>query len=157
MEKIIIASLTENGIIGQGNSLPWELPDEMKHFKDTTLNSAVLMGRRTFDSLKRPLHNRLNIVLTSYLEQESKDVKFAASIKEGFEIAENFNFERLFIIGGESVYKQTIPIIDKMILSFVHGSFVGDKFFPIEMINNFMLEKSQDKESFTIKYYRKNR
>jgi dihydrofolate reductase len=157
MDKIIIASLTEEGVIGQGNSLPWQLPDEMEHFKNTTLNSAVLMGRRTFESLKRPLVNRLNIVLSTKKKILSDNVKFANSVKEAIDIADNSIFEDLFIIGGESVYKETIPIVDKLILSIVSGSFSGDKYFPLEMITDFSLVELKKHERFTVKYFRRDK
>ena len=157
MKKIIIASLTKDGVIGVGNSLPWQLPEEMEHFKNTTLNHAVLMGRRTFESLKRPLVNRLNIVLSSKKKEEPENVRFAKSINKAIDIANSSIFEKLFIIGGESVFRETYSLADELILSFVHGSFKGDKFFPIEIINGFSLVESKKKESFTIKYYIRNK
>jgi dihydrofolate reductase len=155
MDKTIIASLTEDGVIGVGNKLPWQLPEEMEHFKNTTLNSAVIMGRRTYESLKRPLVKRLNIVLSAKMEGESENVRFAKSINQAIDIADNSIFEKLFIIGGETVYRGTIPIADELILSFVHGSFRGDKFFPLEMIDDFSLVEAIEKESFTVKYYKR--
>ena len=133
MEKIIIAAVSENNAIGKNGDIPWDIPEDMKHFKDTTKGNPVIMGRKTYQSFPesvRPLPGRTNIVLTrSGFEPEDESVKIANSLEEAYELAEEFS-EKAFVIGGASIYEEALKDADRMILTEVHREVDGDTFFP---------------------------
>lgn len=132
MSKVsIIAAVADNFAIGKNNKLIWHLPADMKHFKKMTTGHAVVMGKRTFESLpKAPLPNRRNIVLTSIPEGNFDKYYEAVSLRDAIELCEKE--EKIFIIGGSSVFKQalTFPGIDSMYITWVHEEFPADSFFP---------------------------
>lgn len=133
MEKIIIAAVSENGAIGKNGEIPWNIPEDMKHFKETTMGNPVIMGRKTYQSFPknvRPLPGRTNIVLTrSGFNPEDESVKVANSLEEAYGIADEIS-DKAFIIGGSTVYKKALKDADKMILTEVHREVNGDTFFP---------------------------
>lgn len=130
MSKVsIIAAVADNLAIGKDNKLPWHLPADLKHFKELTTGHAVVMGKRTFESLPNgPLPNRKNIVLTSIPEGNFDKYYEATSIKDAIELCENE--DQVFIIGGSSIFAQSIKTVDTMYITWVHGKFEADTFFP---------------------------
>lgn len=131
MTKVsIIAAVADNYAIGKSNKLPWHLSADLKHFKALTTGSAVLMGKRTFESLPNgPLPNRKNIVLSSMLSEGVREGYYEAdSIDDALELCDKE--ENIFIIGGGSVYRQTMDMADYMYITWVHADFVADAFFP---------------------------
>lgn len=131
MSKIsIIAAVADNYAIGHLNKLPWHLPADLKHFRQLTTGHAVVMGKRTFESLPNgPLPNRKNIVLTSIMSEGVNEGYFEAdSLEDVFYLTEKE--EKVFIIGGTSVYKQTFDKADTLYITWVHSKFVADTFFP---------------------------
>ena len=106
MEKIIISAISLNNVIGRNNKIPWENGEELKHFKKTTLNQAVLMGRKTFDSIGKPLSKRINLVVSrdTKLNDKSSNLYYFRSINEALKHAENLEVEKTFIIGGSEIY-----------------------------------------------------
>jgi len=131
MSKIsIIAAVADNYAIGKSNNLPWHLPADLKHFRQLTTGHAVVMGKRTFESLpKGPLPNRRNIVLTSVMSEGVNKGYFEAdSLEDAFYLCEHE--EHVFIIGGDRVYKQSIDKVDSMYITWIHQTFSGDTFFP---------------------------
>ncbi|PIZ95957.1 MAG: hypothetical protein COX80_02880 [Candidatus Magasanikbacteria bacterium CG_4_10_14_0_2_um_filter_33_14] len=150
----LIAAISENNCIGKDNSLPWNIPEDMKHFKDITTGHIVLMGRNTWESIPekfRPLPNRKNIVIT-------RDIKYM--VPEGVEVyssideaLEKYKNENVFIIGGASIYKQTIDQADKLYITEVHQQVDGDAFFP-EIDKNLFKEIERKKhEGFDFVLY----
>ena len=130
MKKIIIAAVAENGIIGKNGEIPWHIPEDLEHFREKTTGHTVVMGRKTFESLPdsfTPLPNRQNIVLTRSDFEPTESVKIANSLDEAWEKAEN---EKIFIAGGAGVYRQTMDIADKMVLTEIHEEYKGDSYFP---------------------------
>lgn len=131
MSKIsIIAAVADNYAIGKQNNLPWHLPADLKHFRLLTTGHTVVMGKRTFESLpKGPLPNRKNIVLTSVMSEGVNKGYFEAdSLDDALFLSEHE--EHIFIIGGATVYRQSIDKIDSMYITWVHGSFTADTYFP---------------------------
>ena len=127
MAVSLIAAVAQNFVIGKGGKLPWRLPDDLARFKGLTMGHPVVMGRKTFDSLGRPLVGRRNIVLT----------KDAALSLPGCEVVRSFDdvmtlaaHEEIFVIGGASVYALFLPVAHRMYLTHVEGIFTGDSFFP---------------------------
>lgn len=146
MEKIIIAAVAENGAIGKDGDIPWDIPEDMKHFKEKTIDHPIIMGRKTFQSFPesvRPLPGRTNIVLTkSGFKREDESVKIANSLEEAYRVAEEID-EKAFVIGGASVYEEALEDADKMVLTEVHRVVEGDTFFP-EWDENRWAETSRD-------------
>lgn len=127
----IIAAVSDNNIIGVDNSLPWHCPEDLAHFKQLTLNKPVIMGRKTFESLKRPLPNRLNIVVSRNCSSVSEDPNvvtlssFDDAVSYGLYISND-----VCIIGGGEIYKQALEVADFMVLTKVHVEVEGDVTFP---------------------------
>lgn len=126
----IVAALADDFAIGYKKKLPWNLPADMKHFKNLTTGHTVVMGKRTFESLPNgPLPNRTNIVLTTMLSEGVVEGYFEAdSLEDALELCSNA--EQLFVIGGAAVYQQCMDSVDSMYLTWVHGDFKADTYFP---------------------------
>src|SRR5258706_14044646 len=107
----LIAAVARNGAIGRGNALLWRLPEDLKHFKRTTLGHPVVMGRKTWDSIGRPLPGRRNIVVTRDPQWQASGAERAGSLDEALALARNE--ERLFVIGGAQIFAQGLPIADE--------------------------------------------
>jgi len=130
-EIILIAAMSENRVIGKGNAMPWNIKGNLAHFKEMTMGYPCIMGRKTWESLpKKPLSGRLNIIISKTMEQESvtQEIKICNSLLSAIEFCKDH--EKVFICGGESIYKQTLPFADKIDLTMIHGQYDGDTFFP---------------------------
>ncbi len=125
-----IAAAARNGVIGKDNQIPWYLPADLAWFKKTTLNHCVIMGRKCFRSIGRPLPKRTNIVITRDPFFVAEGVKIAHSISEALEIAHDLGETEAFIVGGGEIYKQSIEFWDKIYLTEVEIEVEGDVFFP---------------------------
>ena len=132
MSIIIICAMTrKKRVIGKNNKLPWNIPEELERFRALTRGQVVIMVRKTWESLpeeRRPLPNRINIVISSTLEQ-GKGFYVFPTLKEGIEKAEEFGKE-IYIIGGSGIFREGIKFADKMYLSFIKKEYGGDTFFP---------------------------
>lgn len=126
----IIAAITQNRAIGMGNKLLWHIPSDLKRFRNITFQHPVIMGRKTFESLGKPLTGRTNIVITRDDTCEDKNCIFCHSLEEAVNIAKNLDSKEVFIIGGGQIYSQAIDIVDKLYLTIVEGNFEADTFFP---------------------------
>ncbi|WP_345955875.1 dihydrofolate reductase [Mucilaginibacter sp. PAMB04168] len=124
---IITVAISENNAIGKNNQLLWHLPNDLKHFKDITSGHTVIMGRKTFDSVGKPLPKRRNIVITRQ-DIEIPGCEVVNSLDAA--IALGANEPELHIVGGAEIYKQAIPITDILNLTIVHQVFEADTFFP---------------------------
>jgi len=132
MKKVIVAAVSENGVIGRDGDIPWYFPEDLKHFKEVTLNNPVVMGRKTFESLPedyKPLPDRTNIVLTRSGPDLPESVKVVNSLEDAWSTAEKFG-ETVYVIGGSSIYEQTLEDADKLVLTRIHDRYDGDTFFP---------------------------
>ena len=125
-----IAAMSENRVIGDDNQLPWHLPADLKHFKTITSGHPILMGRKTHESIGRPLPNRTNIVITRNHAYHAAGCLVVKSIDEAIEEAKALQKDEIFIIGGAEVYKQLLPHIECIYLTIVQEIFEGDAFFP---------------------------
>ncbi len=157
MEIIIIAALDENRVIGNKGQIPWHLPEDFKHFKETTMGHAVIMGRKTFVSLgNKPLPKRLNIVLTTDPQwKTTPDSIVCRSIEEAIAYAAKAGKEKAFIIGGANVYEQSLAVADQMILSHIPGKHEGDAFFP-QWESEWKVVEEKKYPGFVVKVYKKN-
>jgi len=125
MIKIIVA-MSKNRVIGNNNELIWKLSSDLKRFKDLTTNNPVVMGRKTYESIGRPLPNRRNIIITRNLEYEVDGCEIVSSLEEALLLTNN----DCFIIGGGEIYNQSIELADRIYLTLVHKEFEGDTTFP---------------------------
>lgn len=123
---IIVATDAQNGI-GINNALPWRLPEDLAHFKRTTSGHPIIMGRKTFDSIGRPLPNRRNIVITRNPAWQHAGVETAASIAAAVQLCGD---TQAFIIGGAQIYADTLPHADRLIVTEITKAFDCDAFFP---------------------------
>ncbi len=158
MRIIIISAIASNNVIGRSNGeMPWHVPEEFKHFKQTTLGSPVLMGRKTFETLGKPLKDRENIVITrnKNFTVQFDEVVIKNSLNEGVKYCRNKNEEKIFIIGGGEIYRQAISIADEMILSYMKFEAEGDVFFPKFNTNEWNIILREDREKFEIVQYKK--
>ncbi len=134
MKIAMIAAVAENNAIGIDNKLPWYLPGDLRYFKAVTMGKPIIMGRKTFESLKRPLPGRTNIVMTRDQSFEHEGVRVVRSLSEATSLAENIamidGVSELMIIGGEQIYRQALPQAERLYLTRVSQAFTGDAFFP---------------------------
>jgi dihydrofolate reductase len=126
-EIVLVAAIAENSAIGKDNDLLWHLPEDLKHFKETTLGHTVVMGRKTFDSLGKPLPRRENWVVSRNENWQRPGVRSFTSLKEALDSCTD---EVCMILGGAQIYQQALKLADRMELTHVHQSFDGDAFFP---------------------------
>ena len=129
MLSLIVAAASNNAI-GKNNQLLWHLPNDLKFFKNTTWASVVIMGRKTFEAVNKPLPGRINIVITTQPGWKAENVWVAGNLDDAIRQAETTNCREIFIIGGGEIYRQSIGIADKIYMTRVHASFEGDTFFP---------------------------
>jgi dihydrofolate reductase len=155
LEKIIIAAVSENHVIGSFGKIPWHSSEELDHFKNTTTGFPVIMGRKTWETLKKPLRNRLNIVLTRNpdFSFSHPNVVICNAISDAFKLCENGGEKKIFIIGGEDVFNETISIADKMIISRMKFKVEGENYFPEFNSSEWELESEVDKKDFIINTY----
>ncbi|MEX1382296.1 dihydrofolate reductase [Lutibacter sp.] len=124
----IIAAIAENNALGKNNQLIWHLPADLKRFKQVTLNHHIIMGRKTFESLGKPLPNRTTIIITRNKHFTAEGCIIVNSLNEALKAAEID--DNPFILGGAEIYNQAIEIADKIDLTFIHHTFDADAFFP---------------------------
>ncbi|WP_414836833.1 dihydrofolate reductase [Candidatus Nanohalococcus occultus] len=159
MKKVIIAAVSENRAIGKDGEIPWQIPEDLKHFKEKTTGHPVIMGRKTFESLPeshRPLPGRTNIVLSrSGFDHTKESVRSANSLDEAYRIADELA-EKAFVIGGASVYRQALKDADRMILTEIHERYEGDTFFPEFEDGNWREVRRDEREGFDFVKYRKH-
>ena len=125
-----IVAMTENRVIGKNNQLPWHLPADLQHFKTITMGNPIVMGRKTYESIGRPLPHRINIVLTRAKAFNAPGCIVVTSIEEAMQCAKEKNSKEIFIIGGAEIYRQLLPYIQRFYLTIVHQDFDGDVYFP---------------------------
>ena len=126
----IIAAIDEERGLGKNNQLLVKISDDLKRFKRITRGHPVIMGRKTYESIGKPLPNRLNIVVTHNSHYEAGGVIIVDSIDRALQKAKDHDSEEIFIIGGADIYRQALPYVDKLYLTLVKGRYGADVFFP---------------------------
>jgi len=155
MDIILIAGMTESRVIGKNNQLPWDISEDLQNFKNLTSGKTILMGRKTFDSIGRPLPKRNNIVLSrSMLSQEG--IIVCKTIEKGIAKAREFGSE-LFIIGGSTIYQQALPFANKMYLSYIKQEYQGDTYFPNFNQEDWEIKERKDFAEFEFVIYQKKK
>lgn len=137
---VLVLAVAENGVIGRGNALPWDLPDDLQHFKRVTMGCPVVMGRKTFESVGRPLPGRTNIVLTRDGNWSHPGVVTVTDIDGAIDRAEQQALldgaPALCVIGGAEIYRLFLPRADRIILTEVHGVVQGDAWFDLSALSH---------------------
>jgi len=124
----LIAAMDSNRLIGCKNQLPWHLPADLQHFKTTTMGKPIIMGRKTWESLGRPLPGRLNVVITRDTNYLAEGATVTHSLEEALQAVKDA--DEPMIIGGANLYTQALPSVDRLYLTRVDGEFEGDAWFP---------------------------
>jgi dihydrofolate reductase len=137
-----IVAVSENNVIGSNNELPWKLPDDFKYFKNKTWAMPVIMGRNTYESMKKDLPGRINIVVTRKTDWHPDNVFVAPDIEKAISQAKESDAKEIFIIGGGEIFKQTIGIVDRIYLTRVHTTIDGDTYYPQIDASQWKLVKS---------------
>ena len=128
MKISMIAAMTVNRVIGKDNKMPWHLPEDLKHFKASTMGKPIVMGRKTFESIGRPLPGRHNIVITRQSDFSAEGVTMVSSFEDAKVAAGDV--DEIAVIGGGQLYNQLLPIADKLYLTLINIDVVGDTYFP---------------------------
>lgn len=147
MTKIaIIVAVAKDNVIGAGNTIPWYCPADLQYFKRTTLGSPVLMGRKTYQSLKiKPLPGRQNIIVTRDSSLIFEGCEVVSSIENGLQLVKDE--EKLFVIGGADIYQQCLNISDELYITYVDVKVKGDRYFPKVDLTQWSLVKEQQREA----------
>jgi dihydrofolate reductase len=134
----IIVAASREGVIGRENRLPWHLPRDLKQFRKLTMGKPIIMGRRTFESLGRPLDGRRNIVLSRDPDFRADGAEVVGSFADAIALAgrgdDGVPVDELMIIGGSAVFGEAVALADRVYLTTVEGEFAGDVHFPVEMV-----------------------
>jgi dihydrofolate reductase len=126
----LVAAVARNGVIGAAGGLPWHLPGDLRHFKELTLGHPMVMGRRTFDAIGRALPGRRTIVVTRDINWRAADVEVVHSLEEALQLAGSGSAGPVLVVGGGEVYRQALPLADRLEITEVHADAVGDTHFP---------------------------
>jgi len=134
MDIALIAALAENGVVGRDNQLPWHLPGDLPYFKRVTLGKPVVMGRKTWDSIGRPLPGRANIVVSRQVGLQLEGATVVADIESALALASGIaaaaGVQELMVIGGAEIYALALPLAQRLYLTEVHAEVAGDAWFP---------------------------
>ncbi|MEE4192440.1 MAG: dihydrofolate reductase [Halieaceae bacterium] len=134
MSVALIAAVSDNGVIGRDNRLPWYIPADLRYFKQVTLGKPVIMGRKTWESMNRPLPGRTNIVITRQADYVAEGARVVPDLAAAIELAESValidGIEEIMIIGGAEIYRLALPAAKRLYLTEVHADVEGDTFFP---------------------------
>jgi dihydrofolate reductase len=128
MRRSLVVAVARNGVIGRDNRLPWRLPDDLAYFKRVTMGHPVVMGRRTWQSIGRPLPGRQNIVVSRNRSLQAPGCTVVGSLEEAWKAAGDA--EEVSVIGGTTLFEETLPIADRIHLTEVEAEVEGDTFFP---------------------------
>lgn len=135
MKISIIVAVAENGVIGKDNQLLWKLSADLKRFKAITSNHYILLGRKTFESIGKPLPNRTSLIISRNYTCNFEDCYVFKTINEAIVFATQQNQEEIFVIGGGEIYSQTLPLANRIHLTLVHTEIEGDTYFDYDESN----------------------
>lgn len=124
----IVAAMSENGVIGNRGTIPWDIPADRRRFRELTMGHTLIMGRRTFESIGRPLPGRINIILSRQPDYMAEGCVTCGSLEEA--LLACAGSVQVFICGGEELYREALPLAENIFLTIVHAAIEGDAFFP---------------------------
>lgn len=159
MEIILIIAMASNRVIGKNNTIPWHIPEEIHYFKETTMGHAVIMGRKTHESIGKALPGRLNVVLSKNSDLHCPGCHLTDSLENALDYCKGQ--EKIFIIGGSTLYKISMEIADTILLSILDKEYEGDTFFPHIPSEHFQLVSKKrmgtDEQPFTLHRYQRHK
>lgn len=148
MRIAMIWAMAQNRVIGRNNKLPWHLPNDLQYFKQVTTGKPVIMGRKTYDSIGKPLPNRYNIVITRDADLKIPGVKTVLSLEAALELADAeclvTGNEEVVVMGGAEIYQQCLPRAHRLYVTLVHADVEGDAVFPDIDLNQYQLLARED-------------
>jgi dihydrofolate reductase len=150
-----IAAMSLNRVIGAGNKIPWHLPEDFKWFKKMTTGQVIVMGRKTYESIGRPLPNRTTIVLTRS-PLNIPGVRIVGDLKQVDSLRDEWLGREIFVCGGAQIYEQALPLCSDLYLTLVKRNVEGDAFFPTFEDKFVLKEEILDQHEFKILHYRAN-
>lgn len=157
MEIILIAAMAQNRVIGRDNKMPWHIPEELQLFKKTTMGYPMIMGRKTFDSFPAPLPGRRHIVLSRNRDYMPKGGEYATSLTDALKLCGDV--DKAFVIGGAEIFEQSLPLVTKLLLTYLEREVEGDVTFPEFPEDDFIEESRvhypEATEPFTVVTYRR--
>ncbi|HDQ60085.1 MAG TPA: dihydrofolate reductase [Candidatus Woesearchaeota archaeon] len=154
MEIIMIAAKAKNNVIGKAGKIPWHISEDFKHFKEKTMGYPVIMGMTTFESLPvKPLSGRTNIVLTKNPEYHPENVVVKYSMKDALDYCNGA--EKIFLIGGASIYKQGMEFADTLELTEIDREYEGDTYFPEFSMSEWELVNSDPRDGYSFNTYKR--
>lgn len=145
----IVAAVADNNAVGLNGHMPWHIPEDLKHFKKLTLGKAIIMGKRTWESLANPLGGRLNIIVSKTLKEDAKTedlslgVQLASSLNEAITMSHERSLDAM-VIGGSRLWEEALPLATKMNLTLIHDRPEADTFFPDVNFLNWKVASSQE-------------
>lgn len=161
LEIALVAAVAENGVIGADGDLPWHYPEDLRHFKETTMGHPVVMGRRTFEGivadLGEPLPGRTNVVLTGQERDFPEGAVRAESVADALEIAAETGGDVAYVVGGATVYEQFLTRADRLVLTEVHDEYDGDTYFPDVEWDSWTETSRDDREDLSFLEYERRR
>jgi dihydrofolate reductase len=147
MRLSIIVAVAENGVIGRGGKLPWQLSDDLRHFKQLTLGHTAIMGRRTWESIGRPLPERRMVVVSRQPDYAALGCQVVADLGAAIKIAQQAGDDEAFVIGGAEMYRLALPLAERIYLTRVHADVEGDTYFPELDLAGWQLQESERREA----------
>ncbi|MGE5521286.1 MAG: dihydrofolate reductase [Candidatus Dadabacteria bacterium] len=138
----LLVAADENNVIGKANKLPWHLPSDLRYFKNQTWGMPILMGRKTFESIGKPLPGRKSIVITRNTVWQVDGVDVVHNIEESIEKAKFYGAKEIFVIGGAEIFRTTFSHADRIYFTRIHQSFEGDVYFPVISEREWVLRKT---------------
>ena len=153
MDRIIIAALSENGVIGKNGEMPWHIPEDLKRFRKLTLGNPILMGHNTYDSIGRPLPKRKNIVLSRNKELEIIGGDVVGNLEEALGLCNQS--DKIYCIGGAQIYREFLPYATHLELTRIHKVVEGDTYFPDIDFNEWNLRNEENLGEYSFLSYEK--
>lgn len=154
MKLSLIVAMSKNRVIGRDNKMPWHLSADLKRFRAITMNAPILMGRKTFESIGKPLDGRTNLILSKNPDYQPEGCLVFNSLETALNAAKNIG-EELFIIGGATLYEIALPLAQRLYLTYIEAEFEGDTFFPefdFNEWNEIACERVTDDEKVAFSY-----
>ena len=146
----LIVAFDQNHLIGKDGWMPWNIKEDLKHFREYTMGKDLLVGRKTFESFKKPLPNRFHYVMTrGNYDYHSESVHVIHDLNEVIKKYKKTDRE-LVVIGGSQIYKEALPYVDKMVISYIHQEYEGDTYFPFYDESDFTIESVVKHEEFSV-------
>ncbi|GLC89163.1 dihydrofolate reductase [Lysinibacillus piscis] len=145
----LIVAHDEKNVIGYQNGMPWHLPGDLQYFKEKTMGKPIIMGRKTFESIGKPLPGRRNIIITRNTEYQAEGIETVASLEEALQLAGDV--PEVMIIGGEQIFRLAMELADRLYITKINHTFQGDTYFPAYE-QNFVLVATEEPVTATAGY-----